>query len=1070
MDRIGHGGGELTATGRVCDSCGVQSGPTAKFCSECGARLAQGSQAAEYKQVTVLFADVVGSMQLAAVLETERLREIMNELFNRSAAVVQRYQGTMDKFTGDGLMALFGAPLALEDHALRACISSMEIQSAAERFADEVYRRDGVRLQLRVGLNSGEVIAGSIGSGPGRYTAVGHSVGMAQRMEAAAPAGGVLCSLSTARLVENVARLGPVEEVAVKGTDVAVCARRLLALESGRTVVGRNEGAMVGRDADLARLHSIFDTGRSHLVGVVGAPGLGKSRLICEFSAMVAHRGAQVVLARCASHTTTVAFRALGRLLRAMFSVDGLPDHEARAHVVAQSGGGLAAMSADAQILFEGMGIADPAAPPLQVSVDGRRRRLVEVMSQAVSVRPARFLFMLEDAHWIDTPSDEVLADFIEGLKSTSSLFVMTYRPEFRGALQQHADETITLQPLTDAMSVRLVGQLVGNDPSLAVLVERIVVAAVGNPFFAEEIVRDLADRGVLLGSRGHYRLVGSVDEIGVPATVQAVLAARIDRLPVEAKTVVNAAAVIGNRFDVETLHALLPDAESSAFADLVSAELIDQTEFVPRQRYCFRHPLVRTVAYESQLSATRAQAHRRLAVAIETRDPAATDENAALIASHFEAAGEIADAFCWHMRAAEWLRGRDLPAARAQWLSARRLADRLPDDLDDVIAKRIAPRTMLISTQSFVGTDADADEQYRELRELTLQAGDLRSLAIATAGRIMSFTFNNSRVPEAAELASELGNMLCDIDFDAVPEIDIILIAIVRAYHANCDYDAALAVIDKMEARPHDEPTLDFAGTFFFRGVIDLCRGNYDSGRKHLREGVRYARVLPPVSYAIILSFWGLMVVLGMYEPGELVDEMRESLRRAESFGDICGIITAQFAYGTALLRSDKRSRTEAIETLERARAGMVKHDVMMTNLMPGVAADLAIEAARNGRRDEAIDGLRRLFLQHMDSGLRVEVGCTGEALVRLLIDRGSADDLIDAHHIIDAWEARRPGVPAAELWWLKSRALLADAEGEANSYADLAAQYLSLCEKLDARGRLAEARQMVDVGAAEG
>ena len=176
----------------------------------------------------------------------------------------------------------------------------------------------------------------------------------------------------------------------------------------------------------------------------------------------------------------------------------------------------------------------------------------------------------------------------------------------------------------------------------------------------------------VLSGSRGRYRLMGDVDEIAVPATVQAVLAARIDRLPAEAKSILNAAAVIGTQFDVDTLRALLPETASAHLAELVSAELIDQTEFVPRQRYCFRHPLVRTVAYESQLSATRVQAHRRLAAAIEARDPGAADENAALIAAHLEAAGELAAAYRWHMRAAEWLRPRDLPAARAQWESAR--------------------------------------------------------------------------------------------------------------------------------------------------------------------------------------------------------------------------------------------------------------------------------------------------------------------------------------------------------------------------------------------------------------
>jgi adenylate cyclase len=251
---------------------------------------------------------------------------------------------------------------------------------------------------------------------------------------------------------------------------------------------------------------------------------------------------------------------------------------------------------------------------------------------------------------------------------------------------------------------------------------------------------------------------------------------------------------------------------------------------------------------------------------------------------------------------------------------------------------------------------------------------------------------------------------------------------------------------------------------------VIELCCGNYESGRHHLREAIEYARNLPPVSYAIILSFWAQMIVLGMYEPGDLVDEMREALRRAESFGDICGIITAQFAYGTALLRADDGSRDEAIAVLECARASIMKHTVMTTNLMPAIAADLAIDAAHNGRRDEAIEELRLLFAHHMDTGIRTEVGCIGGALVDLLIDRGAADDLAEAHRIIDEWQVRRPGIPAADLWWLKSRALVAKADGDSDGYDTLAMQYLELCEKLDARGRFAEARQMISPGTAEG
>ena len=200
----------MTAAALVCGSCGTELSAKAKFCSECGATVATATTPAEYKQVTVLFADVVHSMDIAATVGPERLREIMTELVERSAAVVQRYGGTVDKFTGDGIMAVFGAPVALEDHAIRACLAALGVQEEAKRLGVDVRDRDGVELQLRVGLNSGEVIAGEIGSGPFGYTAVGEQVGMAQRMESVAPPGGVMLSASTARLVEGAATLGEV--------------------------------------------------------------------------------------------------------------------------------------------------------------------------------------------------------------------------------------------------------------------------------------------------------------------------------------------------------------------------------------------------------------------------------------------------------------------------------------------------------------------------------------------------------------------------------------------------------------------------------------------------------------------------------------------------------------------------------------------------------------------------------------------------------------------------------------------------------------------------------------------
>lgn len=1045
-----------------CGACGNDLRANARFCDSCGTPVS-ARQGAEHKQVTVLFADVVDSMKLAAALDAERLQELMNELFNRAAAVVQRYQGTVDKFTGDGLMALFGAPVALEDHALRACISALEIQSVAGGLAAEVRRRDGIDLRIRVGLNSGAVIAGEIGFGPGRYTVVGHAVGMSQRMEAAAPAGGVLCSLSTARLVENTTRLGPVEDVRVKNATAPVPARQLLAVETGRMVLGRNEGLMLGRDAELRRLRKAVDTPAVCLVGVVGAPGLGKSRLIAEISAIVASQDATVFAARCESHTSMVAFGALSRLLRAMFTVSGLSGADARRHTSSQFCGLPEPGSADEQILFEAMGIADSDAPQLMVSVDGRRRRLAGMMAQAVRARAGRTVFVLEDVHWVDEPSDDVLADVAGRLTGTTSTLVTTYRPEFRGALQQGADLTIVLGPLSDAIAVGIVHQLLGADPSVAGLAEKITNAAAGNPFFIEEIVRDLVGRGELSGSRGGYCLIGDVDTVHVPATVQAVLAARIDRLPLEAKSTLNAAAVIGTHFDTDTLHALLPDNQAAQLTELVAAELVDQTEFFPRQRYCFRHPLVRTVAYQSQLTAARAQAHSLLAQAIKARDPGGADENAALIATHLEAAGELASAYDWHMRAAELLRSRDLPAARAQWESAQSIADRLPDDQDSVIAARIAPRTMLMSTTFFAGEDVDTEERYRQFRDLTLRSGDLTSFALGMAGRVWSLGVNDNRVPEAVALGMEIESIVADVECDAAT-MSIILISLAFARFASCDFDTATQKIDSILALPHEEPVVELSVANTLRGVMELCSGANDEGHQHLRVGIDRARVLTPVSYAASLAYWVTMLAaIGMYRADDLVGEMRIALRRAESFGDLFGIIAAQWAYGSALLRARTQSHDEAITVLEEARAGIVKHR-MWTLALTTIGPDLALEAARKGQLDEAISDLRNSVRWQLTGGSRVFEGYASEALIELLIARGTGDDLAEARRVVDDWEQRRPGYPALDLWWLKSRALLARAEGDSGGYAGLARQYLAACESLHALGRLEQAQQMAD------
>ena len=275
--------------------------------------------AAEYKQVTVLFADVVRSMDIAAAVDMERFREIMTDLVERSAAVVHRYGGTVE-YTGDGVMAIFGAPIALEDHGFRACLAALAIQEETNQLANEVQRRDGVDLRMRVGLNSGRVIAGEIGSGSLGYSAIGQQVGFAQRIESVAPPGGVMLSESTARLVEHLVMLGEPEWVRIKGADEPVRARRLLSIEARHVRLGRAEASLVGRRWEMAALDAMVDRaigGRGGVVTVVGPPGIGKSRVAREAAALAAGRGVEVLWTFCESHARDIPFYAVSRLLRA---------------------------------------------------------------------------------------------------------------------------------------------------------------------------------------------------------------------------------------------------------------------------------------------------------------------------------------------------------------------------------------------------------------------------------------------------------------------------------------------------------------------------------------------------------------------------------------------------------------------------------------------------------------------------------------------------------------------------------------------------------------------------------
>ena len=710
--------------------------------------------------MTVLFADVVDSMHLAATLGAERLHEIMTALVGRAAGVVQRYGGTVDKFTGDGIMAVFGAPLALEDHAVRACRAALDIQSETETLAAEIERSDGVTLKLRVGLNSGEVIVGEIGSGTLGYTAIGEQVGMAQRMESVAPPGGVMVSESTGRLVADAMELGESRVVHIKGSDVAVTAQHLLGI--GSQIGRRSLSRLVGRRWEIAAIEAILDRsieGHGSVISVVGPAGIGKSRIVAEATALAAGRGVPVFSTYCESHASDVPFRAVSRLLRGAFGVDGHADDQtARAHLRSRIAG---AQPDDLLLLEDLLGVRDPAVSPPLIDPDARRRRLTALVNGVSLARSGPAVYVIEDAHWIDEVSESLVTEFLTVIPQTRSLVLLTYRPEYRGALGGTLGaQLIALAPLNDSEATNLIAELLGPDPSVVGLTAQIADRAAGNPFFAQEIVRDLADRRVLRGERGAYRCSDPATVVSVPATLQAAIAARIDRLGELAKQTLNAAAVIGMRFGPDLSAVLDGDI---ALTELVQAELIDQVRFTPSAEYAFHNPLIRTVAYESQLRADRAVLHRRLAEAIVRRDSGSADEDAALIAEHLEAAGDLAAAYEWHMRAGAWLTNRDLAAAHASWYRAQHVADQLPADHPGRMAMRIAPRTLLTGGGWRV-RGSGAEVAFDELRELCELADDKRSLAIGMTGLVMKHALN-SEYDKASDLASEQIGLLDSID-----------------------------------------------------------------------------------------------------------------------------------------------------------------------------------------------------------------------------------------------------------------------------------------------------------------
>ncbi len=701
---------------------------------------------AERKQVTVLFADVSGSMDLAEQQDPEEWRKIMQHFFSLLADAVTKFEGTVDKFTGDGIMAVFGAPVAHEDHARRACYAALQMLEDVSDYAAELRRGPGLNFSTRIGINSGEVVAGAIGEGnKGNYTAIGHTVGLAQRMEALAEPGKAYVTESTAGLATGFLEFDDLGEFEIKGASQPVRVFELTGVGQARSRfdLSRERGfsRFVGRIEEMAALEEALaraESGEGAVVGIAAEAGVGKSRICHEFAERCRGRGIEVFEAQAQSHGRSIPLMPVLQMLRAYF---GIGDRDSE-RIAREKIAGRALLldpefAEDLPLAFDFLGVPDPDRPVDQLSPEARQRALGRIVCRLINAPNRRHTVVLvvEDLHWMDEASDAMLAELVASVQGTSTLALVNFRPEYTPAWNTASGyRAIALQPLEQADTQELLRDLAGEDPSLDGLEEPIHERTAGNPFFVEEIVRELVEAGHFEGERGAYRLVRPIEEAGVPATVQAVLSARIDRLEPDAKQLLQVAAVLGKEVTAPALRltADLEEAElNRLLCDLVDNGFLYEAELYPERVLAFRHPLTQEVAHGTQLGERRAATHAAAARALIELESDRLDELAALIARHMEEGRETLDAARWSARAAYWTGSSQPREAQRLWRKVMELVSGLPED-EETAALAVASRLLQLQYAWRLGIDAEeAARLVREAEEIATRTGDLRSRAM---------------------------------------------------------------------------------------------------------------------------------------------------------------------------------------------------------------------------------------------------------------------------------------------------------------------------------------------------
>jgi class 3 adenylate cyclase/tetratricopeptide (TPR) repeat protein len=1034
---------------RACAQCGAEVSPGKRFCWSCGApfvaptadavpppaaytpkHLAERiltSKAAlegERKLITILFADTKASMELLADRDPEEARKLLDPVLEYMMEAVHRYEGTVNQVMGDGIMALFGAPLAHEDHAVRACYAALDMQAAMRRYTEEVRRAHGVEVQIRVGLNSGEVVVGTIGNDLRMdYTAVGQTAHLAARMEQLATPGTVRLTVDTLRLAEGYVEVKSLGPVPVKGLEYPVDVYEMIGAGPRRSrfhaAAARGLTRFVGREGELEALRQAIArtaAGHGQVVSIVGEPGVGKSRLVWEVTHSHRVHGWLVLQASSVSYGKATSYLPIVDLLKGYF---GIEDRDGPRTALEKVTGKLLTLDRALEGHLPGLlSLLDVPTDDPQWSVldpPQRRRRTQDAVKRLLlresQVQP--LLLVVEDLHWIDSETQALLDGLVERLPAARMLLLVNYRPEYQHAWGSRTHYVqLRLDPLPAEGAERFLAALLGTNAGLEPLTRLLIAQTEGNPFFLEECVRTLVETGALTGQRGAYQVARPLPAIQVPATVQAVLAARIDRLGAADKALLQTASVVGKDVPLGLLQAIADLAEDelhAAIERLQAAEFLYETGVFPSIEYTFKHALTHDVAYGSLLQDRRRALHVRIVETIERIYADRLAEHVDRLAHHAFLGRDWAKAFTYLQQA----------GAKALARSVHRQAVSRFEDALTALA------------------------HLPETRETAEQAIDLRFnlrnalLPLAEWGRIEGYLREAEALARKSDDQRRLGSVL----------------GYMSGLHLNTDSRASdvRAFAQQVEAIGESlgDVPLQVAGRYYnvwlgalsgdYRGTERVCRALMNSLPGDLSRE-RFGLVAYPavVSRAFLAR---ALAELGEFDEGR--DTGREAVQLAEAIGHPFSLVWACLNLGHLEgLRGEFAAATAPIE-----RAVALSREWNLAYLMPIALAALGHVYAESGRLEEGVSWLQQSLTAYASAGIgylhsmstvqmgdayllagRVEEArACGARAVELAGERGERGYEAWAHHLLGATAAHRdcPDVAAVEAHLATSMAL---------------------------------------------